>query len=45
MVLHKVHKIAPTLIIDYPDKMRRALCDKEPSVMGTALNLYYDVFF
>ena len=29
-------------IIDYDDKMKRGLCDKEPSVMGTILTLYYD---
>ena len=28
---------------DYDEKLKRALCDKEPSVMGAALCLYKDV--
>lgn len=42
MVLQKVYKINPSMVPDYDERMRRALCDKEPSVMGAALNLYYE---
>jgi len=27
---------------DYEERMRRSLQDKEPSVMGAALNLYHE---
>jgi len=43
MVLHKIIKIAPTAIPDLNDKMKRALCDKDPSVMAASLNIFYDV--
>jgi AP-4 complex subunit epsilon-1 len=43
IVLQKIHKISPSTILDYEDKMKRALCDKEPSVMGAVLNLYHEV--
>ncbi|KAL4495086.1 hypothetical protein ABPG72_015786 [Tetrahymena utriculariae] len=42
MVLQRIHNISPDSIPDYDDKMRRALCDFEPSVMGVALNLYLE---
>lgn len=40
MVLIKFHKIAPVEAID--TKMKKALCDKDPSVMACALNFFLD---
>jgi len=40
MVLQRIHAIQPESVPDYDDKMRRALCDVEPSVMSASLNLY-----
>ncbi|EGR32873.1 hypothetical protein IMG5_068280 [Ichthyophthirius multifiliis] len=42
MVLQKIHQLSPSSIPDYNDKMRKALCDVEPSVMGASLNLYLE---
>ena len=38
MVLIKFNKIAPVDMIDA--KMKKALCDKDPSVMACALNYF-----
>lgn len=43
MVLHRCHQLEPTCIADYDDSFRRALCDKDPAVMGAALNLFIDL--
>lgn len=40
-VLHKFVKLNPSLITEYSDHFRRALCDKDPSVMGASLNFFY----
>lgn len=43
MALHKCIKLTPSLATDYSDVFRRALCDKDPSVMGASLNFFYDM--
>jgi len=40
MVLNKFHKISPVEMMD--QKMKKALCDKDPSVMACALNYFLD---
>jgi AP-4 complex subunit epsilon-1 len=40
MVLLKFNKIAPVDMID--QKMKKALCDKDPSVMACALNYFLE---
>ena len=44
MVLYKIKLMCPSAIsdADYEERMRRSLQDKEPSVMGAALNLYHE---
>lgn len=42
MVLQRIHQINPSLILDYNEKLKRGLCDKEPSVIGVSVNLYYE---
>lgn len=42
-VLHKFVQLAPSMVHEYADGFRRALCDKDPSVMGVSLNFFYDV--
>ena len=43
MALHQFHKIQPESIADITEKIRRTLCDKDPSVMGAALNVLHDL--
>lgn len=43
MAMRRIYTISSQLIPDYSDKLKNALCDKDPSVMGATLNLYYDV--
>lgn len=43
MVLNRINILLPGGVVDYDEKMKRALCDKEPSVMGAALTLYKEV--
>lgn len=43
MALHKVVKIAPNAVTEISDKINRALCDKDPSVMAASLNLFFDL--
>mmetsp|Transcript_22136 Transcript_22136/g.21343 ORF Transcript_22136/g.21343 Transcript_22136/m.21343 type:complete len:156 (+) Transcript_22136:464-931(+) len=40
MVIHKFHKYNPTAIEQVDLKMKKALCDKDPSVMQAALNFF-----
>ena len=40
MVLNKFHKISPVDKMD--QKMKKALCDKDPSVMACSLNYFLD---
>lgn len=41
LCMQRMYTLSPSLINGYSDKMKRALCDKDPSVMGTVLHLYY----
>jgi len=43
MVVQKFTKISPGSVSDIQDKLKRALCDKDPSVMAASLNLFYDL--
>ena len=40
MVLNKFNKTVPIELVD--QKMKKALCDKDPSVMACALNYFLD---
>ena len=41
LCIQKISAISSSLVSSYPDKMKRALCDKDPSVMGAVLHSYY----
>lgn len=41
MVLVKFVKLNPSLVSECGEHFRRALCDKDPSVMGTSLNAFW----
>lgn len=43
MALHKVVKIQASAVSEISDKINRALCDKDPSVMAASLNLFYEL--
>jgi AP-4 complex subunit epsilon-1 len=42
MVMMKFHKIYPSAIDQMDVKMKKALCDKDPSVMAASLNYFAD---
>lgn len=42
MVLIKFYKIYPSAIDQMDNKMKKALCDKDPSVMACSLNYFSD---
>jgi AP-4 complex subunit epsilon-1 len=42
LVIQKIKQITGAEIPDYREKMKKALCDREPSVMAASLNLYLD---
>lgn len=42
MVLIKMHKISPQAFDQMDLKMKKALCDKDPSVMSATLNYFCD---
>ena len=42
MAIMSIQKLSPNSVADYNEKMKRALCDTNPSVMGATLNLYYE---
>ena len=42
MVIMKMHKQYPTIIDQIDLKMKKALCDKDPSVMAATLNYFSD---
>lgn len=41
--LHRLHQMDKDCLQDHLDKIRRVLCDKEPSVMGASLSLLLDL--
>jgi AP-4 complex subunit epsilon-1 len=41
IALHRFYQLAPDVVPDLADHTRRALCDKDPSVMGSCLNVIY----
>ena len=43
MALHRFHQVEPETISHLGDKVRRALCDKDPSVMGAALCVLHEL--
>lgn len=43
MTIHRFHQLNPDSILDMSDRLRRTLCDKDPSVMGASLCILHDV--
>ena len=43
MALHRFHQLNPDSVEGIGDKLRRTLCDTDPSVMGAALCILHDV--
>ena len=43
IALHRFHQIAPDCVTatELIEKLRRVLCDRDPSVMGASLNVIY----
>lgn len=41
--LHRLYQMDKSSIGDHMDKIRRAICDRDPSVMGACLPLLYDL--
>ena len=44
MILHKISLLDARSIPDFLDRLKKCLYDKDPSVMGASVNLYYEVF-
>ena len=42
MLLHRFLQLAPESVSHLSDKFRRALCDKDPAVMGASLHLFHE---
>ena len=42
MVMIKMHKVHPQIFDGIDLKMKKALCDKDPSVMAATLNFFCD---
>ena len=42
MALHRFYQLQPSSVADLQDKLRRVLCDKDPSVMGASLHTLHD---
>lgn len=42
LILQKIKVVTGAEIPEYKEKMKKALCDREPSVMAAALNLYLE---
>jgi AP-4 complex subunit epsilon-1 len=45
LVLQKIRNNMKVEIPEYKEKMKKALCDREPSVMAASLNLYLSEIF
>mmetsp|Transcript_37052 Transcript_37052/g.72769 ORF Transcript_37052/g.72769 Transcript_37052/m.72769 type:complete len:1154 (+) Transcript_37052:39-3500(+) len=43
MVLQRFYQLQPDAVMSLNDKVRKVLCDKDPSVMGAALCLFEDM--
>ena len=43
MVLHKFYQISPETMAGQTDKLQRALCDKDPAVMGASLYILHEM--
>ena len=43
MALHRFHQLDPSSLEGLDDKIRRALCDKDPSVMAASLCILHDM--
>jgi AP-4 complex subunit epsilon-1 len=41
LVIEKIQRVSPTYLSEYNEKMKKGLCDREPSVMAAALNMYF----
>mmetsp|Transcript_19162 Transcript_19162/g.16450 ORF Transcript_19162/g.16450 Transcript_19162/m.16450 type:complete len:218 (-) Transcript_19162:2140-2793(-) len=43
MAMHKIYQVSPSSITELNDRTSRALSDKDPSVIGASLNMFYDL--
>eukprot|EP01137_Pigoraptor_chileana_P031775 Opistho-2@20145 len=43
LALQRMHSKAPTIVSGISEQLRRALCDKDPSVMGASLNAFHEL--
>jgi len=43
MALHRFHQIEPECVAHLAEKIRRALCDRDPAVMGASVCLLHDL--
>ncbi|TMW60681.1 hypothetical protein Poli38472_000723 [Pythium oligandrum] len=43
MAVHRFHQLNPESVRDNGDALRRALCDRDPSVMGASLCILHDL--
>lgn len=41
MALHRLHLVQPGCLSSLTDKLRRALCDRDPAVMGASLHILH----
>jgi AP-4 complex subunit epsilon-1 len=43
MIIFRIYNISTSLIQDFDEKIKKALCDQDPSVMGASLNVYFEI--
>jgi len=43
MALHRFYQLDPSSLTPHVDKVRKILCDKDPSVMGASLWMFIDL--